>query len=225
MAAITVPKEFESAIAQIVTADDSVFNELLSSLNDAPLAFKHEELASNLASKVAGIPSDVLQSMVPALTSLVWVGSNAGVEIQNLVSDVVEGIEKGDLKDALTKSTPEKVKQRFLALLQTRAIRFTSKAREVQKTYGKNFCTAEMLTDIRPVFVEGDEAPMAAMSNHILRITYHERDELRDIFLALTSDDLDVLEDLFEQGRRESAQLRSILDKAGVPYPNGNSNT
>lgn len=225
MPTIPVPKEFESAIAQIVSIDDSVFNELMSSLEGAPLAFDHEHLALNVAAKVPGIPSEAMQRMIPALTSLLWVGSSAGVDIQSLVSDVVEGIEKSDLKEALTKSTSEKVKQRLLALLQSRAIRFTSKAREVQKTYGKNFCKAEMLTDIRPVFINRDEAPLAAMSNHILRITYHESDELKEIFLALTSKDLDDLEELFEQGRKESRQLRAILDKAGVPYPNGNSNT
>lgn len=225
MAALTVPKEFETAIAEIITADDVVFSELMSSLNSAPPAFKNEELAASIASDLEKISPDVIDAIIPALTSLHWVGSSAGVQLENLVSDLVEGIEKGDLKEAIAKSTPEKIKQRLLSLLETRAIRFTSKAREVQKTYGKTFCTAEMLTDIRPVFVNSDEAPMAAMSNHILRITYHERDELKDLFLALTSDDLDDLDDLFEQGRRESAQLRSILDKAGVPYPNGKSHS
>jgi hypothetical protein len=219
--AIKVPKEYKSAIEQIVTADDSVFGELMSALEGAPLVFRYQELADNIAPRIKTISSEVSGGIVLAFTSLYSVVSTAGVPVEKLVDDLVEGIEQSDLKETLAESTLDKVKQRFVSLLRNRAIRFASKAIEIQKNYGKAFCMAEMLTDIRPIFVSEDKSPMAAICSNILKITYHEKEELKDIFFALMPSDLDTLEDLIDQARAESQQLQSILDKAGVAHPNG----
>ena len=221
MPLIETPKEYKSAIEQIVTADDSVFGELMSALQSAPLVFRYQELVADIVPRVKAIPSEVNEVIIRAFTSLYSVVSTTGVPVEKLVDDLVDGIAQSDLKEALEKSTPDKVKQRFLGLLRDRAIRFASKAIEIQKNYGKAFCMAEMLTDIRPIFVSESEPPMAAICSSILKVTYHERDELKDIFFALTPSDLDGLEDLIAQARAESKQLQLILDKAGIAHPNG----
>jgi hypothetical protein len=77
-----------------------------------------------------------------------------------------------------------------------------------------------MLTDVRPVFgSNGNAAPVAAIPIHTLSISYHHGRILKEIFIALDADDLDTLEGLIYQAREEANQLKSILSRAEVPYP------
>ncbi|HEX7772234.1 MAG TPA: hypothetical protein VF435_07410, partial [Pyrinomonadaceae bacterium] len=144
------------------------------------------------------------------------------VPIDEFINDIIEGIEdeETELKEGLVRLTPDRFRERLLFLLSNKALAFTAKARSKQRAHEKTFCTAQMLTDIRPVFASnGESGPVAAVTTHILGISYHHGRDLKEIFIALDLDDLDLLEELINQARDEAMQLKSILTKAEVRYP------
>jgi hypothetical protein len=60
---------------------------------------------------------------------------------------------------------------------------------------------------------------IAALITHTLKISYHQGNTLKDIFLAVDSGGLNTLEELIAQARAESKRLQPLLDAAKIPYP------
>jgi hypothetical protein len=220
MPIFTIPDEFKPALALMVSLTDEAVEELSTQLENAPLSFTDGDLADSVATKAKGLPSGAANTIIETLVSLHWVRTSAEVPLDEFVADIAEGIEKSDLKESISKFAPDEFKRRLARLLGIKTVAFAAKAREIQRTYEHSFCTAEMLTDIRPIFESnGEGTPMAAVLLHTLKISYHQRNELKDFFLALTSDDLDTLEELIDKARDESQHLESILDAAKLSYP------
>jgi hypothetical protein len=218
MAALTIPKEFQPAIADIVTFDDSAFAGLLEAIKAAKLSFTNDDLLSNVTANIASIESDRVEAIIEVLTTLHFIRSGARVSLNQFVDDVLEGAAETDLAEVIAKSH-DKAGQRLIALLSEKAIGFAAKAREKQRDFERSYCTAEMLTDIRPIFGNGDGSPIAAVLTHTLKISYHQREKLNDLFITLNSDDLEELDDIIQQARIESEQLGVVLDKAQIAYP------
>jgi hypothetical protein len=222
MAILTIPKELRAGMAEILEISDQSFNEIASVLIDAPLAFQYEELADKVRDKFKSISQDAIEDMFQTLIMLYTVRDTAGVPSDDFINDIVEGIEEDDaeLKEALSRLTPDRFRERLSILLSNKALAFTAKACSKQNAHEKTFCSAQMLTDVRPVFgSNGNAAPVAAIPIHTLSISYHHGRILKEIFIALDADDLDTLEGLIYQAREEANQLKSILSRAEVPYP------
>jgi hypothetical protein len=217
VAALRIPKELQSVLADLVTVDDSAFAELLDAVKNAQLAFTTEALATNVVAKITHIPEDRVESIIELLTGLHFIRSGVSVPLDDFVDDLLEGAEE-DLGETLSK-VRDQAKQRLMELLGQRTIGFAAKARETERNFERSYCKAEMLTDIRPMFDNGDGAPLAAVLTYTLKITYHQRERMKDFFVTLTSDDLSELEDLVNQARFESEQLAAILEKAKIVHP------
>jgi hypothetical protein len=220
MAALSLPDEFKAGIHQIVSMSDEAARELVALLEGAPMSFAYEDLSASIADTIKGISPEDLDETIETLVSLYAVRDSVSVALAEFVDDVTEAVEETDLKEELSQLTSVKFKERLAVLLNIKALAFTSQARARQRAHEKMFCTGEMLTDMRPVFgLNGDGAPIAAVITHTLKFSYHHGRFLKDISVGLSPDDLDQLEDLIDQARFESGQLRSILDAANVPYP------
>lgn len=220
MAALTVPKQYQSALADLVSLDDASFAELLEAIKNAKLSFTSEALSTSITANVKSISSDRIDSIIELLTSLHFIRSGVYVPLEDFVDDLIEGAEESELKETVAKSR-DAIKPRFITLLREKAIGFAATARAAERNYERSYCNAEMLTDIRPIFANGDGPPIAAVLTHTLKISFHQRERLKDIFITLAPDDLDELEALIEQAQVESEQLMAALDKAQIAHPEG----
>lgn len=219
MGALTLPEELKPALAATLSLSDEAFEQFLSQLQSAPMSFSDSELSDNLAAGTKLIPPDTISSIVEMLVTFQWVPSSAGVSTDEFLNDLVEAINETDLKDSIDLQ-PEKIRSRLASLLGAKSIAFAASARQVRRNYERTFCSAEMFTDIRPMFGNGDDnSAVAAIVVHTLKISYHERNVLKDFFVALTSDDLDTLEELIGNARDQSDQLDSVLDSANLAHP------
>lgn len=221
MAALNLPEELKPGVVRMLEVSDEAISELASQLEKAPFAFSSEDLSEAITPQIKGISPSDLDEMLESLVFLYAVRDSAEVPLADFVDDVTEGLEQEeDLAQTLGKVTPDKFKERLSVLLNIKAVAITSKARSKQKAHEKTLCTAQLLTDIRPVFgSNGDDAPVAAVPIYTLNISYHHGRILKEFFVALDADDLDILEDLIHQARSESAQLKSILNTVKIPYP------
>jgi len=221
MPALTLPEELKPGVVRILEVSDETISELTSQLERAPFAFSSEDLSEAISEQVTGISQSDLDEMLESLVFLYAVRDSAEVPLSDFIDDVIEGIEQEeDLAEGLDKVTPDKFKERLSALLNNKAVAITSKARLKQKAHEKTLCSVQLLTDIRPVFAaNGNGAPVAALPIYTLNISYHHGRVLKEFFVALDSDDLDILEGLIDQARVESEQLKAILKSVQIPYP------
>jgi hypothetical protein len=228
MAAIPIPKEVQPSVAKLLQLSDEGAQEIMNALESAPLSFDDQELAENVAANVKSLEPNSANDIVQVLLSLYLIRSKVGVPIPGFINDFIEGVEQTDLKEILPKISTDKLKHWLSRFMGLRALAFTTNARTTQKEFEHTFCTGEMLTDIRPLFepTNGDadaSRVIAALITHTLKISYHQGNRVKDLFLAVDSDGLDTLEGLIAQARAESEQLQPLLDAAKIPYPTDGS--
>lgn len=222
MAAIPIPKEVQPSVAKLLQLSDEAAQEIMNALESAPLSFDDQELAENVAANVKSVEPESANEVVQILFSLYVIRNKAEVPVPEFIDDFLEGVEKTDLKEILSKVSTYKFKQWLSRFMGVRALAFTANARVTQKAFEHTFCTGQMLTDIRPLFESNNGAArrvIAALITHTLKISYHEGNRVKDLFLSVDSEDLDTLEELIAQARAESERLQPLLDAAKIPYP------
>lgn len=220
MASLDIPQEYREGIAKFVSLSDESFQELIAALEQTPPALKYSTVATNVASKVTSIPKDDVEDIVEIAVSLNIVRHGVDVAEAEFLDDVLEGLDETDV-DALhlTGEARDRFKRRLSTLLSTRSLQVASRVRSLQIEHDRRFCSARILTDIRPVFgVNPDDAPMAAVVTNTLRVSYHHNSELKDVYLVLTADDLKKLRESIERAEKKAQSLKAVLDAAKVPY-------
>jgi hypothetical protein len=79
------------------------------------------------------------------------------------------------------------------------------------------FCTARVLTDLRPVFDDSASEVQAFVPVHTLAVTCHEGPETRRIYIAMDSNDVAQLREHLERAERKEKILKSRLERAAMP--------
>jgi len=77
------------------------------------------------------------------------------------------------------------------------------------------FHGSRVITDVRNVFVEAEEEPVAAVIVHNLKIEYHEDENVRSIFVALDQSDLRRLSQTIDRALLKEAAIRALMDRSG----------
>lgn len=95
----------------------------------------------------------------------------------------------------------------------------TAKVGELRSEYGKVYCSARILSDIRPVFGDNESsAPLAGAIVHVLRVTYHEEGSHKNVHIALDANDLCALGDLVRRAQAKEVSLRREVEKTSMQF-------
>lgn len=222
MAAIPIPKEVRPGIAALLRLNEDANHELLNALQNASPSFGYQQFAENVADSVKTIERDSAEDIASVLLSLHLIRTTANVELPSFIDDFVEGIEQTELKELLSKISVDKFKEWLSRFLQVKNLALPAKARAKRNEYENVFCSADISTDVRPLFESANgEGPavMGALITFALKIGYHHGNQLRDFFVAMDSDDLNTLEELIAEARSQTKQLSPLLDTAQIPHP------
>ncbi len=92
-----------------------------------------------------------------------------------------------------------------------------SKAYRLAREHAHAFCTADIVSDLRPVFDDVDESPVAATVIHTLRLAYHEGIDLKELYVALDADDLRQLSSALDRALKKDSSLSTFANNAGLP--------
>jgi hypothetical protein len=109
--------------------------------------------------------------------------------------------------------------ERLAGLLAISPLAVASKAEILKTEYERRFCTARILTDARPVYVESPSSlPKAMMITHTLRITFHDdTGEMRETYITMEDVDLVTLRELVDRAEEKAKSLQSLFASANVP--------
>jgi len=220
MAGLEVPEEYQEGLSKLISLSEESFQELLSGLESAPFALKYRSVAANAAKRITTIPAEDVQEAVEILVTLSIVRSGVDVTDDEFLNDLCDALNSSGVPELqITDENSDKVKQRIHLLLNTKSVEVASKARALQIEHDHRYCSARILTDIRPVFGSNPEdRPVAAVVTNTLRLTYHQGPELKEFYIVLNAEELRKLASAVERAEKKAAGLKSVLDSASVYY-------
>ena len=219
MASLQIPEEYKVGLAKILYLDESSVQDLLSALADTPLVLSYKDISAKLKTKVKSLPEKDIDQIIEVLVSLSIVRYSADKTSAELIDDLCDAIDEDESE--VLRIPPQQrdaFKKRLADFFNEKALRVASKARAVQREQNHFFCSARLLTDIRPVFESTPEEEMIVVPVHMLKITYHQREQLKEFFLALDKSDLKELRELIEKAEAETESLKSAFEVAKISY-------
>lgn len=213
-----VPSEHAVALKCLADLPEDSFESLLIALEKSRRAIEPDHLASELVAHLPGISENELKSVVAMLVSMYSALDYFDTPPDEFARSIGEAASQNKLNGVdLTTSLASVLQGRLSKLLSTDAISFRSKAVSVLREQNHAFCSARILTDIRPVFDVGLEtAPSSAFLIHMLRISFHKSGSIEEFFVALDKDDLANLHEVVERALKKDDNLRNVLQKINI---------
>jgi hypothetical protein len=217
---LRIPKEAHEGFARLLALGDDAYRSLERALQDAAPKLKPGNLASFVAERV-GDAQENIQDIVTFLLSLYQVRTNMGLGISQFVEKVCQALDtENDSALRPSRGDWEPFKERLTHLLSfEQTLGITSKALEVMLQHEHSYCPVgvRVLTDLRPVFAEDVEAPpAAAVIVHTLKMTYHEGNEVKEFFVALSSRHLKHLREILDRAEKKAESLGTVFEAANM---------
>lgn len=217
MPSISVPDAYQSGVDALVHITDDQFSQLLSALKAAKPSLFSTGLASQVTPSINGLKSREVRRIVESLVAMYAVRIRLGISSSEFASGISAAID--DFEEAsFSEEDKLRLAERLTQLLEMeKSLGITSKANDVLTEHEHTFCSARVLTDIRPIF-QSDLAspPSEAVVVHTLKIAYHQDREHKEFYVALDSDDIQMLKSAIERAELKDRSAKSLLDKAGV---------
>ncbi len=218
---LTIPERYRAGFAKIIGLEDPPFQELLSVLREEPPALDYVELALQIAPKVSAVSEDDIEDILETLDSLYAARVRFALPVADFAEAVRRAVEQSDTEELrLPEGNGGRLGERLTQLLDINALDATRKALDVLLEHEHTFHGARIMTDIRPIFgpSTGDD-PTGAVIVHMLKLGYHdESEDVKEIYLALETGDIDILIDMFRRAKSKADSLKRVLKRARVPY-------
>lgn len=219
--ASSVPERYHAGLTSLIRIEDEPFQELLSALYEEPPALDYVELASKIAPKVSTVSSDDVYNILELLDSLYGNMARFGTPVEELAEAVYRSVEQDDAEALrLPEEGSERLKECLVQLLNIDALDATRKALDVLLEHEHTLHSARIMSDIRPIFgLDTDDDPIGAVVVQMLKLSYHdESEDVKEIYLALDTRDIDILIDILQRANSKADTLGRVLKRAGVPY-------
>jgi hypothetical protein len=141
-------------------------------------------------------------------------------EISEFVDSIVQAAAEVKSKEFPYEEKDGKIlKDRLLRIFDGRkGLDITMKAMGVVLDHHHVFFHAKILTDIRPVFNTKGDSIDAAVIVHNLRIHYEEDSEHKDFYVALDTNDIQLLRELLDRAEAKAKCLQGLVKTSGVSY-------
>jgi len=220
MSSISVPLPYQSGVLALLRVPEDQYRHLLSALKEAKPSLFVRGLVSQVAPKVDGIKSRDVRDIFESLVAMYAVHARHSIS----TSDFAEGISASvdDFEEAEKAGIPVQDKarlaQRLTELLEIeKPLGTTSKANDVLIEHEHSFCSARILTDVRPIFpADLTTALSEAVIVHNLKITYHQDGKHKEFFVAMDSEDIQELKATIERAELKDKSAKSMLGAADV---------
>lgn len=219
MAIFTIPEEYELGLARLLTLSDESVQELLTALDGVTPSIRFRSIADKVAAKTS-LPKEDLEDIFEVLFSLNVIRTGAEVPTDIFVEDICEAVNESELELIKTAAgLCDHFKPNLIKLLESKTLEIASKSGMLMREHGRMYCSARVLSDVRPIFGDSvEDAPMGALVIHTLKLTYHQGDKLEDFFLAMNTADVQKLRELLDRADAKAASLKTLIGATNMPY-------
>ena len=198
---------------------ESSMGRLISALKSAPPLPDPNEMADWLAKQVPSLSGNRLADMLATVYTLYEIREFSGVPPPRFLADLMDGIRQIPELQLAPKEL-SKFQSVFERLMDIEPLNTVAKAKRLQRDGERLYCTAKILSDIRPVFgSDPDTRPSGAVLTHTLKLAYHDGTgrSHREFHVVLDSNDLEALEEVITRAKAKDRTLRELLKGMNLP--------
>jgi hypothetical protein len=216
MATMIIPARHREGLSRIRTLDQQDVRDIRAALDtvtdasDGPISAASEAVIALKSGNSGGF-----KQIAEALGSLYVAKSTRDLSPPEFANDICDAMEALDSEFRLPQEEREQFKAKLITLLGADFFALASKAWDLRTDDEHVFCTARVLTDLRPVFGSRvDEGPKAMVVVHLLRIGYDvsgRNEKHEDFYVSLSAEGLRTLRDALERAEAKAKSLGAAM--------------
>jgi len=219
MAELVIPDKYREGVVKLLKLSEDSFKEIISAFEGVGPKLFPDELSSQVKSKVKGTSSEDLSEIIATIMSLSSYRAYDESTPDEVADQVVQAAIDADLPVESEKARAT-FKNRLIKFFELNTLLVSAKALGILQANENLFCTARILTDIRPVFGSNPTVPpSAAVMVHMLDLAYHKKTgEVQHVFVAMDSLDIETLREALDRADMKAESLKPLIKKAGVEF-------
>jgi len=203
---LKVPESYRAGFVALARLPEAAYQSLAQSLSKQAPALLPQVLSARIHGDVPALVSDSILEILNSVLSLFEVAQGLGIDTSELATEVA-----GSPALELSEGERSALGHRVVALLNSEALFLTSKSLGLLTNNERNFHSARIVSDIRPVFAtDVHRLPETAVLVHRLSVTFHTASGLDDIEFALDSRDLSVLSEAVARAVDKAQTLKEM---------------
>lgn len=213
MAAFGIPGPYREPLTALAQMSDAQSRRLIETIAGLP-AFSSVSMIQDATKTVLGeaaAPGDK-QLVLPFLA----LRGQLRQMTQEAIAERLSQSPDLDLDDSERKM----LQSRAVAILHSEAISTTAVAADLQTQNARNYQSARIVTDLRPVFPDHvEQEPVGAVIVETLQIQTWARDGSAElIFVSMDEADLTQLKSIVDRALKKTQTLKAFIDKKGLSY-------
>jgi hypothetical protein len=222
MADLAIPEQYERGFIEIRGLEEDQVRELVSALKDEPPMIGRADLQQRVGQKVGPDLSSNLDTIMETLISLYALRDSMGLALPDFAEVVVGMMDESYIEELDFEREEERksFKARLVELLEVDSLDVAARAVDVLYERERTVHSLpRVFTDIRPIFGANPEAsPRGALIVHTLKISYHERGRVKELFVALDAENVNELIDVLQRANSKADALKRFLDGTDLQY-------
>jgi len=167
--------------------------------------------------KTASITAEEAESLVAALHSLYVFMASAEAQVSEFVPVLVGAMERTGKKTLAVGDDRTEISEKLTLLLSLKTMERASKIEQLKSDHQAIFYDAKILSDIRPLFDRPEDPPIGAVINHTLKVVFHEGGEHKELYMALDSQDIEILKKIADRAEKKTASIRTLIKNVSIP--------
>lgn len=215
---LRIPSKRQPGLSKFQALSEEVADMLFAAIQANVHQVRSEQPAAAELPQIVGLTHAEVEEILGTLFSLYRVRANADVTNEQFITDVCDfmlSVERGEHR--LPQTAISAFSERLRKFLSIDDLTRAAKAMVLRYEHEHPLCRVRILTDARPLFAEdASKSPEAAVIFHLLKIAYHDPDQIREIFFALDETDLADLKNAITRAESKAGSLRKLLESAGV---------
>ena len=211
---LRVPEPYVAPLARLRDLPEEDAARLMYALREAPPYLQVGQLAERAEAALTADAKADARSLLVALLSLRGQFRSTSVDELSLLLS--------ESPDLLVEQSEQRAtfRTRIRDVLGLEALRTTGNAIDVQTQHDRNYQSARIFTDIRPLY--GDrptEPPTGAVVIQMLQIeTWDRQGGSESLYIALDQSDLAELKGVVDRALDKSEGVRKVLETAGLQH-------
>ena len=213
MAEIAIPEPFAAALSALERLDDAQAATLMRTVAEQGSFLQVAELRAAVMTAFPEEERDTAETLVPAL-----IGLRGSLRSAMPADEMAAMVSRSSGLAMMSDEQRARLGERLLPLLGSPAIATTAGAVELLTQHPRNFQSARVLTDIRPVFAEDPTTiPKGVVVVDTLQVRTWNRDGESETFnVTMDAVDLVNLREVIDRALAKTKTVRTMMASQGV---------
>jgi hypothetical protein len=212
LSTLAIPEKYREGFATLLAISDADVGVIADALENTPPSASTKRLSVSVSKAFSGFTKEQVHEAVAALRSLYAVYANSDKPLADFLKELLPALQEISGSSILGPKR-KGVVNRFQQLLGVQRVAVYARTKALAKSGEASFCKANINSDLRPVFIGGEDRPQGFILIHRLQLGFHTDDgEHKDFFLTLDDEDLQTLREAIERSEQKVKGLRKSVE-------------